>query len=76
MIVVSVTNRPDLTSVHWHGIALRNDMDGNVLAIRTGPGGDFIALALRAGSGHLIPIRTSVFKATTAYICLSSSTQI
>ncbi|MGV8012147.1 multicopper oxidase family protein [Mycobacterium kansasii] len=32
-IVVAVTNRLDRpTSVHWHGIALRNDMDGVVPA--------------------------------------------
>lgn len=42
-IVVSVTNRlGDPTSVHWHGIALRNDMDGTEPATANiGPGGDF-----------------------------------
>lgn len=39
-IVVSVTNRlGDPTSVHWHGIALRNDMDGTEPATANiGPG--------------------------------------
>lgn len=38
-----MTNRlGDPTSVHWHGIALRNDMDGTEPATANiGPGGDF-----------------------------------
>ncbi|OBI91581.1 multicopper oxidase family protein [Mycobacterium asiaticum] len=42
-VVVSVTNKLDRpTSVHWHGIALRNDMDGAEPATPNIPaGGDF-----------------------------------
>ncbi|HET7305012.1 MAG TPA: multicopper oxidase family protein [Segeticoccus sp.] len=42
-LVVDVRNRLDrATSVHWHGIALRNDMDGAAPATRDiAPGGRF-----------------------------------
>ncbi|CQD03386.1 oxidase [Mycobacterium europaeum] len=71
-LAVTVSNRLDRpTSVHWHGIALRNDMDGAAPATpnRTSPTGSPSRTPAPTG-----PIRTPVWTPTRAFTCRSSST--
>ena len=71
-LAVTVANRLNHpTSVHWHGIALRNDMDGAAAGQPEHRGRPRLHLPiLVAASGHLLgPSRTPAWTPTTGCIC-------
>ncbi|EUA27913.1 multicopper oxidase family protein [Mycobacterium xenopi 4042] len=75
-LALTVTNRLNRpTSVHWHGIALRNDMDGAEPATANIKAGQQFTYRFSVPhSGLTGRIRTSASTPTTGCICLSSST--